>query len=183
MPLSVEMLRKHNRRLNAAAGRREEKRLRSAFSSTTTLSSSDSQSSAELAPRVHTPTNQKRVHYDIPKEPPTSSISSVPPPPAYDDALAVSADGEVLAPPIISFPVKVQGVELSRAKTNSRTTATIDNVRLMSKSVRKWQKETRRMSREGLQAGSLENESVSRSPARKKKSKKRKKKQSGQEKE
>lgn len=188
MPLSVEMLKKHDRRLNCATGRRDDRRRHLAFSSTTTLSSSDSQSSAELAPRVHTPTNQKRVHYDIPDNPPTSSVSSSvphppPPPRVYQDALAVGGDGDhaAMAPPIISFPIKIQGIELSRAKTNSRTTATIDNVKLMTRSVRRWQREARKMSQERMQVDSLEKDSGSRSAAGKKmkKSKKKKKKEEG----
>lgn len=188
MPLSVEMLKKHDRRLNCATGRRDDRRRHLAFSSTTTLSSSDSQSSAELAPRVHTPTNQKRVHYDIPDNPPTSSVSSSvprhpPPPPVYQDALAVSGDGDhaAMAPPIISFPIKIQGIELSRAKTNSRTTATIDNVKLMTRSVRRWQREARKMSQERMRVDSLEKDSGSRSAAGKKKKSKKKKKKKEQE--
>ena len=138
LPLSVEVLRRHDRRLNGATGRRDDRRLRPAFSSTTSLSTTDSQSSAELAPRVHTPTSKKRVHYNIPQKSNSSdhdSASGVPPP---QPEPAVGGGGaRAIAAPIISFPIKTQGVELSRASTNARTTATLDSVRLAASTTRK----------------------------------------------
>nr|KAG5692037.1 hypothetical protein BaRGS_026890 [Batillaria attramentaria] len=128
-----------------------------AFSSTTSSpSSSDSESSAELAPRVHTPTDKKRVGFSTAlniarynRPPPAPAPSStrdpattdpVPPPPIYEDILGKKVTLAELAPPIISFPVKMRGVELSRATTTSKTTAFLDNVKLMSSAVTKWRK-------------------------------------------
>ncbi|XP_070182309.1 uncharacterized protein [Littorina saxatilis] len=185
LPLSAEMIRRHDRRWHSKKRLEDRQHRRPAFSSTTSLSSTDSQSSAELAPRVHTPTNLKRVHYNIPKEPPAHSgdgAHSAPQPASYEDVLAAGKDGEACTvAPMISFSIKLQGVELSRASTNSRDTATIDNIKLASAAVRKWQRAARRLSRQSLGevaevAEAEKNEKKKKSKEKKKKKKKEKKK-------